>query len=290
MVSGESPPKSFSTQIVATNSEVSSLANAAPSPFRDEPDETPLRFEFVSDTKAPKELSLLEQSSKRRHREHRSRIVTTEERISTFNVQLVKETSAREAHETQLLEHSIVRPLGAFVDRFIDDTYEQGLVQPLHRRLCDLESDVSLLTQQMVDLETKQIVNWNNEYLIPLQLDIEQLDMLVQMEAQKSSKREEALWHRLGTALASNTSVLHAESRSSTVALLQILEEKIQDAELLDEQRIEELLREVQDLKEALHKERQERQQRDEEVLEDILKTQQMLEQFVLDSVSHYDA
>jgi hypothetical protein len=249
------------------------------------------RFQFVGDTKAPQQLSLLQQTTKRRNREHRSRIASVEERMSTCMSQLVRETSHCESQESQYREEGMVRPMERLLDHVVDEVLEGGMAQPLNARLLDLEANVSLLTQQMVHVETTKMVQWKRQLLDPHQSAVEQLRVSVQLEAHKSSKREEALRHRLDTALASNTSVLFADSHASVAALLQRLEESTIRVEhsvtATDEERLQHLLNKARKVNTALKEERSTRQRRDEEVLEEILATQKMLETFVLESVSH---
>jgi hypothetical protein len=78
------------------------------------------------------------------------------------------------------------------MDHFADQVLDGGMAQPaLNARLFELEKEASLLTQQIINVETNMAVEWKSQLQDPHQSAVEQLRVLVQLEAHKSSKQEE---------------------------------------------------------------------------------------------------
>jgi hypothetical protein len=107
---------------------------------------------------------------------------------------------------------------------------------------------------------------------------------LMTIEKSKTEKRELGL-HSRWDALVAKTTVRWASERAESRAFLHLLEQQVQNVAATDERRMEDFIRKIQALKQELMKERRERQKRDEEILEHILKTQEMLQNQLLESL-----
>jgi hypothetical protein len=85
----------------------------------------------------------------------------------------------------------MVHPMKKMMDHFADQVLDGGMAQPLNARLFELGKEASLLTQQVINVETNMAVEWKSQLLDPHQSAVEQLRVSVQLEAHKSSKQEE---------------------------------------------------------------------------------------------------
>jgi len=243
------------------------------------------RLDFISGEKSSvsSQLATVEQVTRRRHREWIARIESTEDRISSFWGQLINESIDRESSDILLQRQTISDPLKEVVHRISSRLEEEERKNT--DRLEKLVDDVNRFTKALVEFENCTLVqcqnaHWNDTVLIQKN----KVKDLITIEKSKTEKRELGL-HSRWDAVAAKTTVHWASERAESRALLHLLEQQVQNVATTDERRMEDFIRKVQALKQNLVKERRERQKRDEEILEHIIKTQEMLQKQLLESL-----
>lgn len=229
------------------------------------------------------QLATVEQVTRRRHREWIARIESTEDRISSFWGQLITESIDRENSDLLLLRQTISEPLREVVHRISNRLDEDERKNT--DRLEQLLDDVNQFTNTMVEFENVTLVqcqkaHWNDTVLVQKAKVLDSIPI----EKSKTEKRELGL-HSRWDSLAAKTTAHWASERAESRALLHLLDEQVQNIAATDERRIEDFIQKVQALKQNMVKERRERQKRDEEILELILKTQEMLQKQLLESL-----
>ncbi len=229
------------------------------------------------------QLATVEQVTRRRHREWTSRVESTEDRMASFMGKLINESIDRESSHILVRTESIAKPLKEMCHRISSRMQEEEMKST--DLLGKLEDVVNRLTYAMAELENQTIVqcqqtHWKDSMLLQKSKVMDS----VRIEKSKTEKREGGLHNRWDT-LAAKTTVEWARERAESKALLHFLEQQVQSVATVDERRTEDFIQRVQTLKQDIARERKERQRRDEEIMDLILQTQDMLQKQLLESL-----
>mmetsp|Transcript_8571 Transcript_8571/g.12443 ORF Transcript_8571/g.12443 Transcript_8571/m.12443 type:complete len:276 (+) Transcript_8571:109-936(+) len=254
-----------------------------------EPPPTPLqpykpRFRFIADTRAPTELHRVEVENRRRQKEFRNRIASIEQRIALWTAKLARETLDRESATSQLAEQSIVQPLESClvaVTQQLERDIMNKFTDAREGLLTNLEIRLDELTHNMTALEYDTIHSCTEKHFdsIDTRLQSNTIPNMT-LEGLKSTKREGGMVRRFERHAGDSVKCIALESavRAGTLASDEMAS--------VEDRRTKQFLEEVKMMKENILREREERQRQDQSVLDEIVRTQKMLQKVVLESVA----
>ena len=272
----------------------------------------------------PTELQRLERDTVRRRQEFKRKVRDLGNEIATWTARLANETVERDRHFDDLAQRAVGVPLENAVERVMA-RMEERLTAPFEQRpersetssgeefgaeeaaavvaerrtttkskiptFQEVESRSSRLDSGLLEHAHKTVYDARVRHIDSVRSRLrEEAYPSLRLETTKANKREGGMVRTFEGAAASAAHSL-AEENAGRVAELGMLKEEVErvvsEKETVDERKMEEWLGGFLSVREALEGERRERQQADERVMDQIIKTKEVLQRTVLESLAN---
>ena len=266
------------------------------------------RFRFESDH-APLELQRLEEESRRKRDEFRSRIRAIDDRIAKWTSLLTKECLDRDAVNADILDRSVHSSL----EHCMTNTFHQldhELINPvfsLDEEPCEeketistqehqtksqktslpiLEKQIMAVEQDFLTFQHETIFGEQNRNLLPIQRYLAgEMGPHMRIECTKADKREGSLV-RTFEAMVAKAEREILEEQITTKTDLSILKKQYEKVCSAQERQTNDFLNQIADIRQLLKKETMERQKQDQLTVNRIFESQQQLQKIVLESMT----
>ena len=240
------------------------------------------RFQFVSDTKAVSELSLLEEETFRRRNEFRERSNDLYRRLAFISTKLSQEQMDRQSEQSHLLDTCVYEPLERASERFLrrmsQTTLMEETIHTLEQKLSHIDS--TLLHHVHVQTHHNRFAQ-----LESLRSSIRhQVQPLLQLESTKADKREGGLVRKLESMAGMSARSFAGES-AQRYSSIKLLEQRVQQQNQLTTKRQEQFLQQIRQLRIQLQNERKKRVEADEEIIRKIIVNRQHFQRIALESI-----
>ena len=240
------------------------------------------RFQFVSDTKAVSELSLLEEETFRRRNEFRERSNDLYRRLALISTKLSQEQMDRQTEQSHLLDMCVYEPLERASERFLRRMTQTKLmeetVHTLEQKLSHIDSN--LLHHVHVKSHHSRFAQ-----LESLRSSIRhQVQPLLQLESTKADKREGGLVRKLESMAGMSARSFAGES-AQRYSSIKLLEQRVQQQNQRTTQRQEQFLDQIRQLRIQLQNERKKRVKADEDIIRKIIVNRQHFQRIALESL-----